>query len=110
MSRSYRKPWIKDPANRYMKILHARKMRRITRQITHVWTKEHPNDWWLWCTCDEWEDCTICRGMHEPIYPHRYEIDDPWDICDFRYYVSAYMYHWWGRIWSDEDVKRYSRK
>lgn len=103
MSRSYRKPWIKDPANTRMKILHARRMRRITRQITDLWAKTHPDEHSVYCYCDlEWDEDIDCWGpcphsniSYGPVYPHSYEITNPYDVCDFRFAI-------WGRTWDRE--------
>lgn len=61
MSRSYRKPWVKDPANSYMKKIHARKMRRIIHQIMK------------------------CLKDYEvgPEIPHYREVTNQYDVCDF---------------------------
>lgn len=103
MSRSYRKPWVKDPANRYMKTVHARRMRRIANQITGHWTKTHPDEssWYCWCDLEWNEDIDSwgpCSHSHEPLgpqYPHSYEITNPYDIYDYRFAI-------WGRTWDWE--------
>lgn len=64
MSRSFKEPWIKDPANRYMKKIAARVYRRVTKQITDDWRKAG-------------------REQDDPEYPHRNALVNPWSVCDF---------------------------
>lgn len=95
MSRSYRKPWIKDPANRYMKKLYARAYRRSCRQISHVFRKG-------------WIDPMLLGilevdDQEEPVYPHKHEVMDPYDICDYSFYIPRRIRyrHYGGRAFID---------
>ena len=70
MSISYRKPWIKDPANSYMKKIHARKMRRITHQIMK----------------------SLIDYELGPEIPHYRSVSNQYDICDFCFWGSDPKY------------------
>lgn len=74
MSRSYKKPWVKDPANRYMKKIHARAFRSRCNQISKVYTKH----WFRWDV----------EGTYlDPVYPSKHEITNQYDICDYIFFV-----------------------
>lgn len=77
MSRSYKKPWLKDPSNSYMKKIHARAFRSRCRQISRVFTKD------------------FTFGLVDPVYPSKHEITNQYDICDYCFYVPAV--YWRGR-------------
>lgn len=80
MSRSYKKPWVKDPANRYMKKLYARAYRRVSRHIIEKLKDgicQFPSIY-----NEYYEDyCDKIMGM----LPHRRDIMNMYDICDFRF-------------------------
>lgn len=87
MSRSYRKPYVKDPANSRMKRVAARVYRHTCRQITYIYAKH----WVQWgCTCDG--DCTFCP-LDDPEYQHRHVLVNQYDICDFRFYCNKPKYY-----------------
>lgn len=98
MSRSYRKPWVKDPKNSWMKRVYAKAYRRTCRQISHVlktrWNDDlmYYDDNWGWHSADgtlvhaplyPLKDFYLC-----PIYPHRREIINQYSICDFKFFIS----------------------
>lgn len=70
MSRSVKLPWVSDDAKRYMKSVHARRMRRRVKQILSVFVIQI-------------EDYDI-----GPQLPVDDEITNPYDICDYRFYWS----------------------
>lgn len=78
MSRSYKRPWIKDPSNSPMKKVAARVYRRSTRQITETFRKG-----WEWGQDFDVEDDTPDAFLQDPEYPHRYALVDPYTVCDF---------------------------
>jgi hypothetical protein len=70
MSRSRKKePWVKDPANTYMKKIHARKMRRCVNQIMHVFKYHY-------------------REGDDPVIPHYRSVTNQYDICDYKMYCE----------------------
>lgn len=92
MSRSYRKPWIKDPANRYMKRVHAQAYRSRCKQIMKVWTK-HWIDPMLEAMVYEFDfrleffDKDSYQGYDDPVFPSKHEINNQYDIYDFNFCI-----------------------
>jgi len=70
MSRSYKKPWIKDPANRYMKKVSSRMMRSNVNQILQVFKTK--------------------RDSYDigPDIPDRKVKINQYNICDFIFYCK----------------------
>lgn len=68
MSRSTKKPWVKDPSNSYMKKIHARRMRRKIHQILQVFKQDQ----------EHWDV--------GPYIPKDDEVTNPYDICDYIFY------------------------
>lgn len=65
MSRSYRRPYFKDAAH-WRKKLHSRAFRRMCRQHIREWAQNRYGD------LD---------------FKHRYQITNPYDICDWSWYA-----------------------
>lgn len=68
MSRSRKLPWVSDDAKRYMKSIHARKMRRRVRQILSQFILD------------------VEQYDVGPLLPVDDELTNPYDICDYRFY------------------------
>lgn len=99
MSRSYRKPWAKDPSNSKGKKIFSRAYRSRCRQISRVWSKH----WISPCFMDEYLD---------PIYPSKHEIMDQYDICDYRFYEPHLIRYKFsnGHFEENKYHKKYCRK
>lgn len=108
MSRSYKKPWIKDNP-RVMKRIHARRYRRYIRQDMKQWRNRYAEGiirycgyYWEWSEdlfSEEWNwDVEVlywreCLSFElEPSYDPRNKWIDPWDICDWRFYCEGPEY------------------
>jgi hypothetical protein len=93
MSRSYKKtPVIKDGGH-YGKQDHARSMRTCVKQILRVYAKQ-------------WNE-----ELEEPIFPHPYQITNPYDICDWRFYIGdERRREMWGKHWFNKNGKIFLRK
>lgn len=82
MSRSTKKPFVKDPNNAWGKKRSARSYRSHVRQVNHVWLKKWDSiangRWWFieYAPTEEFD----------PVYKDRRSIIDPWDVCDYRFY------------------------
>lgn len=74
MSRSYRKPYLKD-GNAKGRAIHHRRMRSITRQITNNWAKA-------------WDPYSAIMeiDVDDPEYPDFRAVTNQWDICDWRWW------------------------
>lgn len=113
MSRSYRKPWAKDPRNSYMKKVAARIYRSHCRQISRVFTKHWIDP--LWIAISEAEENKWCGlvfidswlGYDDPHYPHRRELINQWDVCDWRFRVRKIYYR--GRKRGEDNMEGYLR-
>lgn len=94
MSRSYKKPWIKDKGT-YLKKVCSRTHRHACRQICHVHRKKiNAAD----------RNCKICAGATEyamehcglcieiSFFPLRNELVNQWDVCDWRFYGKEPRY------------------
>lgn len=76
MSRSFKKPYIKDKGT-YMKQVSARGFRHRCRQISKKYRKElSPDPYWFMWYYDVW--------IEDPAYPLRRELVNEWDVCDWR--------------------------
>lgn len=110
MSRSYRKPWLKDNGGKSgipMKTIHARRYRRICKVLTKKNAKDRVNE--VVIDSNEWGYPELY--YLEPEYPHRWSVSDPYDLCDWRWFVRRGIYRGDGReVWTAKDVKFYSRK
>ncbi len=84
MSRSVKKPWVKDSSNTWMKPLHSRKRRRITNTILQKFTKEWDKDWWYSGEGHEWR----FYSPIVPLFPVDDEITEQYDICDYIFYCK----------------------
>lgn len=74
MSRSEKnKNIIKDSSNSIGKKLASKKYRRITKDISKEITKDFSN-------IDDFED--------EWLYPHGYEVENPYNVCDYKFYID----------------------
>src|SRR5688572_13986658 len=96
MSRSYKKPWVKDRGTQWKKIC-SRAHRRTARQILKPWrnylgTVERSC---FGCECREWDYyegmeylpvCEFDKDPMEPIFPLRIWLVDQYDICDWKWY------------------------
>lgn len=112
MSRSYRKPWVKDPSNSYMKKIYARAFRRTCRQISHVFKTRWDDDLALyeffeWEGSPEEDTWSFVKSYKEvddwgfePVYPHRRDIINMYAVCDYRFLLHK-GYNC-GPTWSDE--------
>lgn len=105
MSRSYKKPWIKDSSPDFKKIC-SRAHRRIARQILKPWIYRYRDCWgwgcednmitarWVPWDDDEYEyghcgflcNCYQFTAPMEPAFPLRKELVDQYTICDWKYY------------------------
>ena len=88
MSRSYKKPWLKDPSNSYMKKIHARIMRRKVRQILTEYKKTMLPEWetFFWLGKD-WD--VYLRTPDGPEIPHYREVTNQYDVCDYCFWSSC---------------------
>lgn len=108
MSRSYRKPWIKDNANGLKQVC-SRMHRRIARQICKTWVHKYKECWGYGCEYElaaPWDDdepdnpCGLsCRCKQfitpmEPTFPIRKELVDQYDICDWKMYRPNEPYYY----------------
>lgn len=99
MSRSYRKPWVKDPNNRKMKKISARIYRSRCRQISRVFTKHWIDPLWVaFCEINEDYQNLDLVGYDDPAYPHRRQVIGQYDVCDYRFYIYKRTRHrlYWG--------------
>lgn len=71
MSRSVKLPWVTDDAKRYMKSIHARKMRRRVRQILSQFLLD------------------VEQYDIGPLLPVDDELTNPYDVCDYRFYWKS---------------------
>lgn len=97
MSRSYKKPWVKD-YNPIGKRIHARRYRRYIRQDVKQWRNRYYEGTFpgcVYCEClDEFWDndaealyWRACLAYElEPAYDPRNKWIDKYDICDWRIY------------------------
>jgi hypothetical protein len=84
MSRSYRKPWVKD-SNPDLRKCHARAVRRNAKQVLHEFKKTHFPEWSiLFWESYEYEE--YWETSPEPEFRHWKSIINQWDICDWRFY------------------------
>jgi hypothetical protein len=86
MSRSYRKPYIKDGGHD-RKQIHARAMRRRVHQILWEHCKTMPPEWRWWFFLGKEYDDPVFKTPEQPDLPHSYQITNPYDICDWSCYV-----------------------
>ena len=92
MSRSYREPWVKDHP-KGVKTLHARRERRIIRQLVRPWRLKYSEfeDFKYDFCFDDYpivnpEKVTIyVSSSPEPVLPSRKEITNPYNVSDFRF-------------------------
>lgn len=93
MSRSYRKPWVRDHP-KGVKTLHARRERRIIKQLVKPWrlTYQDMEDFEYDIYLEDGVFYPIftkvtmyISSSPEPILPSRKEITNPYDISDFRF-------------------------
>jgi hypothetical protein len=127
MSRSYREPWVKDhqrACNLSLKKLHRKRERRIIKQLVKPWKTKY-EDWagFEYDYEDLYEfpntsslETRICMSTPmEPELPSRKDITNPYDICDYRFYIpitgryrmELYDYD---EQWLKEYVKLHTRK
>lgn len=103
MSRSYKKPWVKDYQPK-MKRIHSRRYRRYIRQDMKQWRNRYFEGIFRdCCTCDcmeeLWDDedglltWPSCLSFEiEPEYPPRNKWIDPYDICDWKMHYEGVAY------------------
>jgi len=93
MSRSYREPWVKDHP-KGVKALHARRERRIIRQLVKPWRLRYQDmedfEYDIYLEDDDFYPDFSKVTIHvssspEPILPSRKEITNPYNISDFRF-------------------------
>lgn len=82
MSRSYKKPWLKDPANSYMKRIHARRFRRMVHQTVKQFRYDP-----LWDYCGEGMEWK-CETPMDINIPHYRSVTNQYDICDYIFWGS----------------------
>lgn len=70
MSRSYKKTPIVKDGGHAGKQSHARAMRTNVHQILNVYVK------------------TYGEHSEEPTFPHPFEITNPYDVCDWKFWIS----------------------
>lgn len=93
MSRSYRKPYIKDK-NHKSKQIHSRRFRRISTTLMNVFNKSLRVN----------VEC-------EPFLPLKNEVTNQYDICDWWYYCNLKDRFSDGSfIWTEQEVKKACRK
>lgn len=97
MSRSFKKPYVKDGGTG-MKRCAARMERRIVKQLLKPWRNNYrPTiERGCWdCECREWDYfegmeylpmCDFDKAAPEPLLPLRKQIVNGYDICDWRSY------------------------
>jgi hypothetical protein len=85
MGKSYKEPWVKDPANSYMKRIHNRRVRRSVNQILHVFKKNWDSFWWF---VGEGSG-NIIKSSPEPEIPDPKSVTNQYDICDYIFYDSS---------------------
>lgn len=91
MSRSYRKPWIKEH-QRNVKTIHNRRERRIIKQLVKKYSTNFYQERSCWgCECGEepWvsyiDPCPFIYTDHYPPLPSRREMTDSYSISDYRF-------------------------
>lgn len=94
MSRSFKKPWVKD-SQPELKRIHSRRYRRYIRQDLKQWRNRYSDSAirdCVYCECLEYWDTEYyewCAGMAYELEPE-YAPRDKWiplyDICDWRIY------------------------
>jgi hypothetical protein len=95
MSRSYRKPWIKEhQRNLSNKTIHNRRERRIIRQLVKPWKVRYNENWLYEINLSElyefpngwtYEFSKLANSPIEPPLPSRREMTDTYDISDYRF-------------------------
>lgn len=84
MSRSIKKPWIKDPSNSWMKRIHSRRMRRISNSILSKFAQEWDKNCWHSGEGNEWRIYTPI----EPVFPIKHQVTNQYNICDYIMYCK----------------------
>ncbi len=102
MSRSYKKPWVKD-YQPYLKKIHSRRYRRFIRQDVKQWRNRYTKgiisycgSYWEWSEdmfskyWDWDEEILFWRStlslQYEPEYSPRNKWINIWNVCDWRIY------------------------
>lgn len=89
MSRSYKKPWVKDPANRYMKRMYAQAYRSHVHKIEKS-LKISP----YYGFFKDWQTDQIDTLVNK--LPHRRDVFNQYDICDFKFHEPEWIRYRYG--------------